>query len=60
MATCLTKEFFEGEIERTKAAISAHEEGAAVHKLILEKFEEVLKTLPKKKTEEKKKPIGVG
>lgn len=40
----LTKEMIEHELEAAKAALKAHQDGALVHEVVVEAFEEKLKS----------------
>ena len=44
----ISKEILERELEASKAAIKAHEEGMEIHKIVSKAFEEALKKYPKK------------
>ena len=45
----LSREVIEREIEGAKAAVKAHQEGLEVNEIVLEAFENRLKTYPPKK-----------
>jgi hypothetical protein len=54
----LSYEQVQAEIDASKAALKAHEDGIEVHKIVIKAFEEALAKLPKPKKKERTKSIG--